>query len=70
MIENITLRQKDCSFLIDKYPLTKVMGSPSVWGAANLYTALFGHECLEQLKLLNKTNKKILALLEKDENDA
>ena len=69
MIENILLRQKHLNFLLSKFPLQKVVASPSIHGGAECYTILFLHEVVEQMKVSNKINKKILALMEGKEKE-
>ena len=63
-IDNLKIKQADTTFLMNRYPLKKIVNTPSVHGAAGSYQLIYLHEIVEQLKSLNK---KILKMEEKKE---
>ena len=72
-IDHLSLRQKDVTYLLAKEPLQIQFSNPSTYHANNakaigLYNILYLHELVEHLKVLNRTNKKILAHLEKGDD--
>ena len=54
------VRQQELNYTINKYPLGKLLQSPSLYGPVNIWTLLLLHELLDSTKMTNKLLRKLL----------